>query len=96
MREQNNVLNLKKCKEMQTDFRRNGTDLSPINVGEKCFTKVKSYKLLGVWFDDDLSGVQTRNLSSHKKGGLTTLPIEGAQKLSRPRGEFESILHSKK
>ena len=53
---------------MQTDFRRNETDLSPINVGEKCFTKVKSYKLLGVWFDDDLSEVQTRNLSSHKKG----------------------------
>ena len=39
---------------MQIDFRRNGTNLPPIKVGEQCFIKVKSYKLLDVWFDADL------------------------------------------
>ncbi len=47
-------LNVKKCREMLVDFRKVKTTIPPITIGEDCFTKVKSYKLLGVWLDDDL------------------------------------------
>ncbi len=51
---QNMELNVKKCREMLVDFRKVKTTIPPITIGEDCFTKVKSCKLLGVWLDDDL------------------------------------------
>ena len=39
---------------MLVDFRKVKTTIPPITIGEDCFTKVKSYKLLGVWLGDDL------------------------------------------
>ena len=42
------------CKEMLTDFRRNATELPPIYLGENQISRVQSYKLLGIWFDDYL------------------------------------------
>lgn len=53
-REQYMELNAKKCKEMQIDFRRNKTDIHPIYIAEQAIDKVSSYKLLGLWIDDDL------------------------------------------
>ena len=47
-------LNLKKCKEMVIDFRRNKTVMPPTEVGNHVFKKVNSYKLLGLWIDDVL------------------------------------------
>ena len=48
------VLNLKKCKEMVIDFRKNKSVIPPLEVNGHVFERVKSYKLLGMWIDDDL------------------------------------------
>ena len=47
-------LNFKKCKEMIIDFRRKKTVIPPIKVDGHEFEKVNSYKLLGLWIDDNL------------------------------------------
>ena len=47
-------LNERKCKEMLIDFRRNRSVIPPISIGEQNISCVKSYKLLGLWLDDDL------------------------------------------
>ena len=52
--DENMQLNFKKCKEMHIDFRKNKTVIPPTTLGEQSLTKVRSYKLLGIWFDDDL------------------------------------------
>ena len=39
---------------MHIDFRKNKTVIPPTTLGEQSLTKVRSYKLLGIWFDDDL------------------------------------------
>ncbi len=41
------LVNFRKVKTMITM-------IPPITIGDDCFRKVKSYKLLGVWLDDDL------------------------------------------
>ncbi len=51
--DENMQLNLKKCKEMHIDFRKNKTVIPPNTFGEQSLTKVRYYKLLGIWFDDD-------------------------------------------
>lgn len=48
------VLNLKKCKEMVIDIRKNKSTIPPLEVNRHVFERVKSYKLLGMWTDDDL------------------------------------------
>jgi hypothetical protein len=52
--DENMQLNFKKCKEMHIDFRKNKTVIPPTTLGEQSLTKVRSYKLLSIWFDDDL------------------------------------------
>ena len=47
-------LNLKKCKEMIIDFRRNKTIIPPIVIDGQQLERVTAYKLLGLWVDDDL------------------------------------------
>ena len=47
-------LNLKKCKEMQIDFRKNKTIIPQLEIENNLFGKVTSYKLLGLWIDDNL------------------------------------------
>ena len=42
------VLNLKKCKEMVIDFRKNKSVIPPLEVNGPVFERVKSYKLLGM------------------------------------------------
>ena len=41
-------LNVKKCKEMIHDFRKNKTTMPPINHDDQPIARVKSYKLLGI------------------------------------------------
>jgi hypothetical protein len=48
------TLNLKKCKEMVIDFRKNKSVIPPLEVNGHVFETVKSYKLLGMWIDDNL------------------------------------------
>ena len=48
------VINLKKCKEMVIDFWKNKSVIPTLEVNGHVFEKVKSYKLLGMWIDDDL------------------------------------------
>ena len=47
-------LNFKKCKEMLIDFRRNKSIVPPITAGDLPLVKATTYKLLGIWVDDDL------------------------------------------
>jgi hypothetical protein len=47
-------LNPKKCKEMILDFRKNKTVIPATKVTGCTLERVSSYKLLGVWLDDDL------------------------------------------
>ena len=47
-------LNLKKCKEMIIDFRRNKTIIPLIVIDGQKLETVTAYKLLGLWVDDDL------------------------------------------
>ena len=47
-------LNLKKCKEMQLDFRINKTEVPSLTVDSITMEKVSTFKLLGVWIDDNL------------------------------------------
>ena len=56
------VLNLKKCKEMVIDFRKNKSVIPPSEVNGHVFERVESYKLLGMWTDDDLNGKPTLNI----------------------------------
>ena len=46
-------LNCKKCMEMFIDFRKNVSVIPQIRLGDYDITRTKSYKLLGVWLDDD-------------------------------------------
>ena len=39
---------------MQIDFRTNKTGIPPVKIYNRSLNIVRSYKLLGLWFDDDL------------------------------------------
>ena len=47
-------LNLKKCKEMLIDLRRNKTVIPLTNIENNTIERVTSYKLLGLWIDDNI------------------------------------------
>jgi hypothetical protein len=47
-------LNLKKCKEMQLDFRQNRTVIQPLTFNDTTLERVSAFKLLGLWIDDNL------------------------------------------
>jgi hypothetical protein len=47
-------LNAKKCNEMVVDFRKIKTVIPPVCIGQQPMSRVKTYKLLGIWIDDDL------------------------------------------
>ena len=47
-------LNLKKCKEMLIDLRRNKTAVPLTNIENNTVERVTSYKLLGLWVDDNM------------------------------------------
>ena len=47
-------LNAKKCKERIIDFRKNKTIVPETIIGNQPMPRVKSYKLLGIWLDDDM------------------------------------------
>ena len=47
-------LNQTKCKEMIIDFRKNVTVIPPLEINSHVFERVKCYKLLGLWIDDNL------------------------------------------
>jgi hypothetical protein len=47
-------LNLKKCKEMLIDLRRNKTAIPVTRIENNIIERVSSYKLLGLWMDDNM------------------------------------------
>ncbi len=47
-------LNQTKCNEMIIDFRKNVTVIPPLEINSHVFERVKCYKLLGLWIDDNL------------------------------------------
>jgi hypothetical protein len=48
-------LNAKKCNEMVVYFRKIKTVIPPVCIGQQPMSRVKTYKLLGLWIDDDLN-----------------------------------------
>ena len=48
-------LNAKKCSEMIVDFRKNKTVIPPVCIGERPMSRVKTFKLLGLWMNDNLN-----------------------------------------
>ena len=53
-KQQKMELNLKKCKEMLIDLRRNKTAIPLTEIENKIMERVNSYKVLGLWIDDNL------------------------------------------
>ena len=47
-------LTAKKCKEMIIDFRKNKTIIPETIIGNQPMPRVKSYKVLGMWLDDNM------------------------------------------
>ena len=47
-------LNLKKCKKMILDFRRQKTAIPYLKVEETTLERVTCFKILGLWIDDNL------------------------------------------
>ena len=52
--EQKMKLNLKKCKEMLLDFRKNKVSIPSLTFNDIMLERVPSFKLLGLWIDDNL------------------------------------------
>jgi hypothetical protein len=48
------ALNFEKCKEMVIDFCKNKCVIPPLEINGHVFERVKSYKLLGLWINDNL------------------------------------------
>lgn len=53
-KQQKMELNLKKCKEMLIDLRRNKTAVPLTKIGNNIIERVTSYKLLGLWIDNNM------------------------------------------
>jgi hypothetical protein len=53
-KQQKMELNLKKCQEMLIDLRRNKTAIPLTEIENNIIEKVNSYKVLGLWIDDNL------------------------------------------
>ena len=53
------TLNLKKCMEIQIDFRKNKTIIPQLEIENNLLGKVTSYKLLGLWIDDNRKWIPT-------------------------------------
>ena len=49
-------LNAKKCKETIIDFRKDGTVIPAMKINDCVLERVSSFKILGLWIDDDLKG----------------------------------------
>ena len=48
-------LNTKKCSEVIVDFRKNKTVIPPVCIGQQPMSRVKTFKLLGLWMNDNLN-----------------------------------------
>jgi hypothetical protein len=55
-------LNLKKCKEMLIDLRRNKMAIYHYTIENNIIEMVSSYRLLGLWMDDNMK----RNTNTEK------------------------------
>ena len=48
-------LNLKKCRELLLDFRKNKTSIPSLTFNDTTLERVPTFKLLGLWIDDNLN-----------------------------------------
>ena len=48
-------LNAKKCNEMIVDFRKSKTVIHSVCIGQQPIARVKTFKLLGLWMNDNLN-----------------------------------------
>ena len=63
-------LNRKKCKEMLIDLRRNKTAIPLTNIENNTIERVTSYKLLGLWIDDNMKW-NTNTKKIHRQSKTT-------------------------
>jgi hypothetical protein len=68
-KDQDMILNSKKCKEMIIDFRKKKTEIPELQAEQSPISRVSSYKLLGVcqWIDNNLKW-ETNTWALIKKG----------------------------
>ena len=48
-------LNAKKCSEVIMDFRKNKIVIPPVCIDQRPMSRVKTFKLLGLWLNDNLN-----------------------------------------
>ena len=80
-------LNGKKCKEMLIDFRKKKTEIPLIDIGDDKISCVKSYKLLGIWIDDDMRW-KTNTEYIVKKGGKRLYLLKILKSYGAPKNDL--------
>ena len=48
-------LRASKCSKVMVDFRKNKTVIPPVCIGQQPMSRVKTFKLLGLWMNDNLN-----------------------------------------
>ena len=86
-------LNLKKCKEMQLDFRINKTEIPSLTVDNVTMEKVFTFKLLDVWIDDNLKWQTNTDRIIKQLFMLKTLKKHGASETDLKRF-YTSVIRS--
>ena len=88
------VLNLKKCKEMVIDFRKNKSVIPPSEVNGHVFERVKSYKLLDMWIDDDLKWKTNVKYLVKKASKRLTFTLKILKNYNAPMEDLKSFYTS--
>ncbi|XP_028418283.1 uncharacterized protein LOC114543542 [Dendronephthya gigantea] len=86
-------LNPKKCKEMIIDFRKDRTAIPATEVDECILERVSSYKLLGLWLDDDLKW-RTNTEYIVKKAAKRLYLLKNLKGYNAPRDDLKTIYTS--
>ena len=87
------ALNLGKCKEMVIDFRKNKSDIPPLEINGYVFERVKSYKLLGLWIDDNLKW-KTNVKYLVKKAAKRLFALKVLKKYNAPMEDLKAFYTS--
>ncbi len=87
------ALNLGKCKEVVIDFRKNKSDIPALEINGYVFERVKSYKLLGLWIDDNLKW-KTNVKYLVKKAAKRLFALKVLKKYNAPIEDFKAFYTS--
>ena len=76
---------------MLNDFRKNKIVIPPTIIGDQPLTTVKSYKLLGMWFDDDLKW-RTNTEYIIKKGAKRLYLLKILRSYNAPKEALKTFI----